>query len=214
LTIESKVAASPIPLPAIDEAAFPPWSDNFIVHFFLYRLKPYFLPAVVAAIYWVLPLLLSAWDGTLLSGARVDSAIRVFTELDMGSMVVGLAKRFAASQKLQAPNSLPYLQDFTHFVFALTLSLGALVSALTIKNFNRTVAVLAADGIPHADPRQISEIYQRYRKKAFQRRYVCLCLVLALGTSCCFTISTTHSITHIGGAASNTGLPACSLRSS
>jgi hypothetical protein len=182
LTTESKLEASPVPSPPIDEAAFPPWSDNFIVHFFLYQLKPlgYFLPAAVAVVYWLLPLLLSAWDGTLVSGARVDSAIRLFTELDWPSSVVDIAKRFKASQKLQAPDSLPYLQDLTHFVFALTLSLGALVSAMTIKNFNRTVAILASDQIPHADPRQISEIYQQYRKKAFQRRYVFLCLVLGL----------------------------------
>jgi hypothetical protein len=41
LTTDPKAEAFSSHLPPIDEAAFPPWSDNFIVHFFLYRLKPW-----------------------------------------------------------------------------------------------------------------------------------------------------------------------------
>jgi len=187
LTTETKVAVSVPPRPT-DEAAFPPWSDNFIVHFFLYRLKPlgYFLPAAVAVVYWVLPLLLSARDGTLVNGTRVDAAVALLAELDWPSSVVDIARRFAASQKLRAPDSLPYLQDLTHFVFSLTLSLGALVGAVTIKNFHRTVAILSGDEIPHADPHQISNIYRCYRKKAFQLRYACVCIVLGLGAFALF----------------------------
>lgn len=183
MTTDPKVEAFSSDLPPIDEAAFPPWSDNFIVHFFLYRLRPVglLLPATVALAYWVLPLSVSAWDGTLLSGARIDTVVGELTDLGWPSGIVEGVRRFGETQKLQARDTLPYLQDFTHFVFALTLSLGALVSAVTIRGFNRTVALLASDEIPHADLRQISDIYQQYRKKAFRRRYMLLCGVLGAG---------------------------------
>src|ERR1700758_3967308 len=84
--------------PTSEGATFPPWVKNVILYFILYRLNTpiYVVPIVVAAVYWLIPLFLSAWDGTLLSAARAESVTRLLGDTGLPSHVVDFAKRFAA----------------------------------------------------------------------------------------------------------------------
>ena len=110
------------------EQAFPSWSYNWLLELILYRLNlpVYVLPFLVLAIYWLAPLVMSLWEGTALSGARAEALVQFLGQL-------GLPQRFHAA------DSLPYLQDANHFLFTATLALGAVVGALTLKNFDCTV---------------------------------------------------------------------------
>ncbi len=160
-----------------DERAFPPWSDNFAIHFFLYglNLPTYALPLLVAAGYWLLPLLISTWDGTLLCSARAEAAVQHLSTLGLPGTVIDIAKQFAAHQQLQCSNSLPYLQDKTHFLFTLALSLGVLAGVLNLKTFHRTVATLVEDGVTRTTQSSVSRLYRYYRREAFKPKYLIFC---------------------------------------
>ena len=123
------------------EQAFPSWSYNWLLELILYRLNlpVYVLPFLVLAIYWLAPLVMSLWEGTALSGARAEALVQFLGQLGLPERVIGAARQFAHQQRFHAADSLPYLQDANHFLFTATLALGAVVGALTLKNFDCTV---------------------------------------------------------------------------
>jgi hypothetical protein len=165
-----------------DEQAFPSWSYNRLVDLFLYRLNlpVYVLPLLVVGIYWLVPLLVSLWDGTALSRGRAEGFVQLLGQLGSPEQLIDAARLFASQQRFQAAESLPYLEDANHFLFTMTLALGAFVGTQILKNFDRTVLSLFRDGIPRAEIQVVSELYRHYRAIAFQMRYVWLSATLGV----------------------------------
>ena len=144
------------------------------------------MPILCVGIYWLVPLALSAWDGTLLPFTGATSAVDSLAQSSVPQGVIDVARQFAQYQKLRGPNALPYLEDATHFLFALILSAGAFVAAVTLKSFNTTLTKLFNDGIPRADIQVVSGIYRDYRRKAFEKRFSCLSAVLGIAACILF----------------------------
>jgi hypothetical protein len=167
-----------------DERAFPPWSGNSAIRFFLYDLNApiYFLPLLVAIGYWLIPLLFSTWDDTLACKERAQAAVQYLDGVGLPTNLIEAAERYATSQRLECTNSesLPYLQDTTHFLFTLTLSIGVLAGLYNVKYFNRTVAALFGDGVILAKKSYVSRLYQSYRREAFKAKYVVVCAVFGI----------------------------------
>jgi hypothetical protein len=171
--------------PTGSEGAIQPWHDNALIRFFLYRLRlpPHVVALLVGGVYWFIPLAFAAWDGALMRAASAQSVVGFLKSLGMPSAVVAVANGIAAHQKFQGESSLPYLEDPTHFLFAIVLSLGALVATLTLKDFDRTVVNLKRNRIPQAKIRVVEHIYQSYRHEAFQTKYIVACAVF--GAAAC-----------------------------
>ncbi len=167
---------------------FAPWSDDFLVDWLLFRLKiPIVLVGLMTAgVYWAIPLAFSAWDGTLFGFANASAGADYLRQSAAPQSLIDAAQQFAAYQKIRSPGALPYLQDATHFLFTIILSVGASIAAITLKNFNTTTAKLFNEGIPCADVETVTRIYGDYRRRAFSKRYSCLSAALGLAASLLF----------------------------
>ncbi len=167
---------------------FPPWSDELLIDWLLFRLKiPIVLvPLMTAGVYWGVPLAFSVWDGTLFSSAIASSGADYLSQSGAPQSIIDAAQQFAAYQKIRGPAALPYLQDTTHFLFTIILSIGAAIATITLKNFNTTIAKLVNEGIPHSSDETVAHIYVNYRRRAFLKRYSCLSAALGLAAALLF----------------------------
>ena len=161
---------------------FPPWSDNRLMTLLLYRigLPGYAMFLLLASGYWLLPLLISVWDGTVLNTQAIHRLAAVLESIGSPASAVAMIRELLFGLGAKPAISLPYLTDLTHFLFATVISCGAWLGTETLKNFDRAVKKLSADKVLRAGPAAVSRIYRHYRQLAFATRNIWLCVALAV----------------------------------
>jgi hypothetical protein len=148
----------------------------------LYRigLPGYAMFLLLASGYWLLPMLISAWDGTVLNTQAIHKIAAALESLGSPASTVTMMREFLSGQGAKPAVSLPYLTDLTHLLFAIVVSCGAWLGTETLKNFDRVVKKLSADKVSRAGPAAVSRIYRRYRQLAFATRNIWLCVAIAV----------------------------------
>ena len=98
---------------AIEFWPFAPWPDNVFIRTFLYDLNlKHWAIALLAGMYWLLPLCVAAWDRTLLRSGDVDTLVATFTGLGLPHNVSNALIRATFGNGI-AGNALAYLRDIT-----------------------------------------------------------------------------------------------------
>jgi hypothetical protein len=184
----SSFTVSLSPAGSIKQPTFEPWANNLLLHWFLYTVSPpsFVVSLLIFAVYWIVPFLISAYHGTLLSVARANALLAALADGGAPAGLLNLARQFAAAQSIHQANGLGYLEDTTHFIFAVVISLGAAVGTQTLRHFDRTAAQLLRDSIPRTNEKRVVQIYNRYMRGAFQRRYILLAVVAAVSACLLF----------------------------
>jgi hypothetical protein len=92
---------------------FPPWSDNRLMTMLLYRigLPGYAMFLLLASGYWLLPLLISAWDGTVLNTQAIHKIAAALESLGSPASAVSTMRELLSGQGAKPAISLPYLTD-------------------------------------------------------------------------------------------------------
>lgn len=135
------------------------------------------LPALAIAVYWLIPFLLCAYERVLLSRSGGDQVVKLLTTYEAPAAVVALVRHFVDSQQIQVTNGVGYLEDATHLLFTMVLSLGTVVGALTFRGFDLTLDLLLRERIPRTSAEHVTELYDRFKRRAFQARYIALAIV-------------------------------------
>lgn len=149
-------------------------------------LPSYAMSILLFAGYWFLPMVISAWDGTLLNVKAVDRLATFLQVVGSPAFIVEWVRKTASYHAQNQLLSQPYLTDLTHFLFAVVIGCGAWLGTATLRNFDRAVTQLSADGIPQGDATAASNIYRQYRRQAFRTGNIVLCAVLAACTFALF----------------------------
>jgi hypothetical protein len=155
---------------------FQPWADDVVFRWFLYGFgaRIVALPLLVFCVYWLLPFLLCAYEGVLLSQSGGEQLIKLLTTYDVPAYLIELTRQFMQHQLILGANGTGYLEDTTHLLFTIILCFGTTVGSLTFRGFNQTAALLLKDHIPRTSAERVASIYNRFKRSAFQVRYILL----------------------------------------
>ena len=145
---------------------YAPWTTSRLLRRVLFeKPKPSYLASLgIFALYWGLPFLLAVIYGTIIPKDIVlNMAKGLATNLPDFFANAKALKAFANYQQLETPDSLAYLTDTTHFIFAVVISIGGGLAAHIIKRFNRTVEELRREEVPLATDSDVLNVYEAYR---------------------------------------------------
>jgi hypothetical protein len=162
----------------------------------LFRLKmpTYAVGLTVFAVYWVLPLSMAAFEGTLLPKDRASQLPSEFGDL---FLLAPLARLFARAQVIDQPDARAYLNDFCHLCFAVILSVGAALAAHLVIRFGAIVDELRARGIPVGFDQEGLSLYAQQRALTGHRGFKCASL-LAASIVFLFFLHLTRAQAHLG----------------
>lgn len=152
---ESNIGCNEI-APANPEDYYPTWSNDLFMNWLLYdRKTPAWLVAIlVFFFYWVIPFIYSFSAKTIL---RKDTKCP--------DVPYSICKTVVEVQQLGIPNcaSITYLQDDTHFIFAVTIAVGGGLASYVIRRFNLTVIELRKSKIPLGEEDDFVALYHYYK---------------------------------------------------
>lgn len=131
--------------------------------------------------YWVVPLVSSAFQGTLVSQA---SLVRWGTGIPAGSALSGAYRWLGLHQRLSESGG--YLEDRTHLLFALVGSLALMVAVTILRRFHGLIRELAQEGLPDGNLARTRLIYFTYRKAANHWATLLLSMLFATMTFALF----------------------------
>ena len=131
--------------------------------------------------YWGIFLVLSALNRVLLAK---DWITRLMEDLPSYVLSLGLHQQFLESQKIESGQA--YLNDSSHFVFAILLVPGTWAGCWILTRVHSTLEQLRSDGLPDTNPQDVRDLYYHYRGFANHWSLRIVSLALAAATTLFF----------------------------
>ncbi|MDE2476448.1 MAG: hypothetical protein KGO48_15455 [Alphaproteobacteria bacterium] len=155
-------------------------------------INPWQAGVLTFSAYWGLPFILCLLQGTLIKReAAGQLALQIFPLQIHVPLIDRELNHFVAFQKLSGPYALAYMNDRTHFLFAVLLAAGAAVWMYAITELPQAVMKLHGDGVMRSS--DIARTYEKYRERAYGRQGLIVSALFAIPAAGTFIVIGEHS---------------------
>ena len=154
-----------------------PWCAGLAFRTFLesLRISTWAIGAFGFFSYWLLPLVISASQGTLVSQ---HTLFKWRMSCAPGGILGQGLEWLATRQKIS--DGLGYLDDHTHLLFALIGVVGAMSSIAVLRDLHSSVQGFLEDGLPNEDENRVRRIYHSFSRVSNHPCFSLASIILAI----------------------------------